>query len=210
MDRSSSTCTCPAGRRATSTCTCPDCSRREPDCFFEAGRTGARAAPPIPGPSTRSGVPDGDKRGHHIFGWDRCATRLVAQDERAPFQLHGRRHAHRACGCGQSQPELVLSRRNYAAAQDNPGLEPSFSWSEISPANPSRRSALRPSTGHGCSPADIQAGRHHPQFEVWLRMANAQAVGILGPALVLRVAQLQVVDAFGGQLASDAWNRPDE
>jgi cytoskeletal protein CcmA (bactofilin family) len=47
--------------------------------------------------------------------------------------------------------------------------------------------------------AKINARRHHPQGEVRVRMADAQAIAILGPAMVLRIIEAQKIEAFAGQ-----------
>ena len=47
--------------------------------------------------------------------------------------------------------------------------------------------------------ADVDARRHDPQREIGPRRADPQAVGILRAALVLRIAQVEIVGAVGGQ-----------
>ena len=51
----------------------------------------------------------------------------------------------------------------------------------------------------GSPAADIEAGRHNPQCEIRSRRADAQAVGEFRAALVLHVAEVDIVGPVGGQ-----------
>ena len=53
--------------------------------------------------------------------------------------------------------------------------------------------------GNARAAANADAGRHHPEIEIRPGRAEPQAVGILRAALMLHVAQMQIVGSIGGQ-----------
>ena len=194
----------------------PSMSRaRDEDCERRGSARGQLDAPVRDGPDSHSGpgaddphhpvllrdqVPVGEGL-HHVFGGHGGVAHfpraLPAGDRRPAFQLD-ETGVDLAARRGQGEAHLVLSAGDHGAAQGE--ARRSILQLQRDIAGEAVAAERINGDGQGGPGAQVEAGRRHAQLEIGPGLADAQAVGVLGAALALGVAQLQVISSVGGQL----------
>ena len=101
----------------------------------------------------------------------------------------------------QSNPHLVLIRGDLGASQFESCRRVLQSQGDLVGEAVPAKSIDR--EGDGSAAADVEAGRHHAQCEIRPGRADAQAVGEFRAALVLRIAEVDVVGAIRGQSSGE-------
>ena len=136
----------------------------------------------------------------HVFGGNRNAGGFAAYDGSRPGQLNREWLAAWAIfelRHGQREPHVILPGGNGRSTQHEiRGGALQFQCDLAGEAVAAYRVHGKGNVG---ARANVEAGRHHAQLEVRLRLADAQAVSVLRPALMLGVRQLEVIGSLGRQ-----------
>lgn len=127
------------------------------------------------------------ERLHHVFRRHSGVDDFPALNDCAAFEVEWDRRGERLGRDGEREFDLFLRRHHAVAAQ--PETRRRIFQGDGDRVGAAVAPQRIDGDGGAAAGARIDAGRHGAQFKIWLRRAEAQPVGIIGTAFVLRVAE---------------------